>query len=159
MKWLDLIYTNADMMNTICWGLEGVHYVEGPDGLLTFPAGIDAGTSGYNHAMNWMFPNQYLLKVWTGDDPNLWTNMRAFNNNSGKSKALGFAFDSANVATEMTSVINVYEQYQKSLEFGIMDPAEGIPQMVSAMKSAGLDRIIAEKQAQLNEWAAVNGVS
>ena len=159
MKWLNMIYTDADMMNTICWGLEGVHYVQGADGLLTFPSGVDASTSGYNHAMNWMFPNQYLLKVWTGDDPNLWTNMRSFNNNSGKSKALGFAFDSSSVSTEMTSVINVYEQYQKSLEFGIMDPAEGIPQMNSAMKSAGLEKIIAEKQSQLNAWATVNGVS
>jgi len=159
MKWLNLIYTDAGMMNTICWGLEGVHYVQGGDGLLTFPAGVDASSSGYNHAMNWMFPNQYLLKVWTGDDPNLWTNMREFNNNSIKSKALGFAFESANVATEMTAVINVYEQYQRSLEFGIIDPATGIPELISAMKAAGIEKIIAEKQTQVNNWAAINGVS
>lgn len=159
MKWLNLLYSDAGMMNTICWGIEGQHYVQGSDGLLTFPSGVDASTSGYNHAMNWMFPNQYLLKVWTGDDPNLWTNMRAFNNNSVKSKALGFAFDSSSVATEVTSVTNVYSEYQKSLEFGLVDPATGIPDLVSAMKAAGLDKVIAEKQAQLNAWAAVNGIS
>lgn len=156
MKYLDLLYTNEEMMNIICWGIEGEHYVEKEDGFLTFPEGVDASTSGYNHSMNWMFPNQYLLKIWEGNDPELWDNTRAFNNDSKKSAALGFAFDAAKVSTEMTSVSNVYEEYQKSLEFGLMDPATGIAEMNDKMKASGLDLIIAEKEAQLNAWVEAN---
>lgn len=159
MKYLDLLYTNADMMNLICWGIEGEHYVAKDDGQLTFPEGIDASSSGYSHAMNWMFPNQYLLKVWEGDDPNLWNNVRSFNNEGIKSKALGFAFDSSNVSTEYTSVSNVYEEYQKSLEFGLMDPATGIAEMNAKMAASGLGLILEEKSSQLQKWAADNGVS
>ena len=159
MKWLNLLYTDADMMNLICWGIEGKHYVQKDDGFLTYPEGVDASTSGYNHAMNWMFPNQYILKVWEGNAATLWPDTQAFNNNSVHSKALGFSFDPANVMTEYTACTNVYNEYQKSLEFGLVDPAEGIAEMNAKMEAAGLDVIIAEKIAQLEAWAAANGVS
>ncbi len=154
MKFLNLMYTNADVMNLICWGIEGQHYVAQGDGLLNYPSGVDAKSSGYNHSMNWMFPNEYLLKVWNGDDPNLWSNMKTFNDNAEKSKALGFMFNSGAVSTEMTAVANVYAEYSSSLVFGLMDPATGIPELNSKLKAAGLDKIIVEKKAQLEQWLA-----
>ncbi len=158
MKYLNLLYTNADMMNLICWGIEGTHYVQKEDGFLTFPEGVDAGTSGWNHSMNWMFPNQYILKVWEGNSATLWPETKAFNDEAVHSKALGFAFDTTNVMTEYTACSNVYTEYQKSLEFGLVDPVEGIAEMVKKMEAAGLQLIIDEKIAQLNAWAEVNGV-
>ena len=77
-----------------------------------------------------------------------------FNNEAIKSPALGFAFDSTKIATELTSVTNVYEEYQKSLEYGFVDPEVGIPEMLEKMNNAGLQKIIDEKQAQLDAWAA-----
>ncbi len=71
-----------------------------------------------------------------------------------ESPALGFAFDSTKIATELTSVTNVYEEYQKSLEYGFVDPEVGIPEMLEKMNNAGLQKIIDEKQAQLDAWAA-----
>lgn len=159
MKWLNLLYTDADMMNLICWGIEGTHYVQKEDGFLTYPEGVDASSSGYNHAMNWMFPNQYILKIWEGNAATLWEDTKSFNNNSIHSKALGFTFDPSNVMTEYTAVTNVYNEYQKSLEFGLVDPVQGIAEMNAKMKAAGLDLIIEEKTAQLQAWAAANGVS
>ena len=67
---------------------------------------------------------------------------------------MGFAFDSTTITTELTAVTNVYEEYQKSLEYGFVDPEVGIPEMLEKMNNAGLAKIIAEKQAQLDAWAA-----
>ena len=51
-------------------------------------------------------------------------------------------------------VTNVYEEYQKSLEYGFVDPEVGVPEMLEKMNNAGLQKIIDEKQAQLDAWAA-----
>ena len=57
----------------------------------------------------------------------------------------------------MTAVQNIYNEYQTSVEYGFVDPATGIEEMNQRMMDAGLQNIIDEKQAQLDEWAAANG--
>lgn len=159
MTYLNMLYTNADLMNLISWGIEGKHYEVQPSGLIDFPAGVDASNSGYNPNMGWMFPNQFLTHIWVGNDPELWNQLREFNNEAQKSSALGFSFDSSGVATEWTAVQNIYTEYWQSLEFGMVDPDVGIPEMVSRMEAAGLTKIIYAKQAQLDQWAADMGLS
>ena len=159
MKWLNEMYTNADLMNLISWGIKDVHYQVLDSGLIDYAPGVDATNSGYNHSMGWMFFNQFLTYVWNGNAPDVWDQIKKFNDNAYKSSALGFTFDPTNVSTEMTAVQNVYDEYQKSLEYGLVDPAVAIPEMNAKMKAAGIDNIIAEKQKQLNEWATKMGLN
>lgn len=152
MRLLNLLYTDADAANLLAWGIEGKHYVVLDNGLIDYPEGVDASTSGWNHAMGWMMPNQFITYVWNGNDPDLWEKIDKFNKEAEKSIAMGFTFDPQNVQTELTAVQNVYSEYQKSLEFGMVDPTVGIPEMNEKMMSAGLQKIIDEKQKQLDEW-------
>ena len=154
MKFLNECYTNADVANLLAWGIEGVHYKIGDDGLATFADGVDASNSGWNHSMGWMMPNQFLTHVWEGNDPDLWDQIKEFNDNAMVSKASGFAFDSTQVANEITAVQNVYNEYQANVEYGFVDPETGIAEMNDKMMTAGLQKIIDEKQAQLDSWAA-----
>jgi putative aldouronate transport system substrate-binding protein len=151
---LNAFYTDADLANIFAWGIEGQHYKVLDNGLATFADGVDATNSGWNHSVGWELPNQFITKVWDGNDPNLWTNIKSFNDNASKSIAMGFSFDTTNIATELSSVQNVYDEYQKSIEYGFVDPATGVDEMISKMQKAGLDKIIAEKQTQLDAWAA-----
>lgn len=77
-----------------------------------------------------------------------------FNNNAIQSKALGFVFDSTAVKTEMAAVKAVMDEYRLSLENGTIDPKENLPKFRQALKDAGIDTVIAEKQRQLDEWSA-----
>ena len=154
MTYLNELYTNADLANILAWGIEGTHYVIGDDGLATYPDGVDASNSGWNHSMGWMLPNQFLSHVWEGNDPQLWDKMKAFNSNAMVSAASGFTFETANVANEITAVQNAYNEFQTSVEYGFVDPATGIQEMNDKLMTAGLEKIIAEKQRQLDEWAA-----
>ncbi len=156
MRLLNAFYTDADLANILGWGIEGVHYKKLDDGRITYAEGMDASTSGWNHSMGWEMPNQFITYVWEGNDPNLWENIKNFNNNAQKSAASGFTFDTSDVATEITSVQNVYDEYQKSIEYGFVDPAAAIPEMNDKMFKAGLDKIIEEKQNQLDKWASFN---
>lgn len=156
MKLLNALYTDADLADILSWGVEGEHYKVLDTGLITYADGVDATNSGWNHSVGWALPNQYITKVWDGNDPELWTNIKTFNENAQKSAASGFTFDTTNVATEVSSVQNAYDEFQKSIEYGFVDPATGIDEMNAKMEKAGLDKIIAEKQTQLDAWAAAN---
>lgn len=157
VTYLNELYTNPELQNLLAWGIEGTHYVIGEDGLATYPEGVDASNSGYNHSMGWLMPNQFITHVWTGNNANLWDEMREFNTSAVVSSASGFIFNSANVLNELTAVQNIYNEYQTSIEYGFVDPETGITEMNDKMMAAGLQKIIDEKQAQLDEWAAANG--
>ncbi|WNS44115.1 ABC transporter substrate-binding protein [Paenibacillus sp. MMS20-IR301] len=154
MEYLNLLYTNEDMMNLLAYGIEGDHYVDKTGGTIGFPDGIDSKNSGYNLNMTWLLPNEFITKVWEGNQPSIWEDTRKFNETAKKSAALGFTFDNAKVATEITSVQNVYDEYRKVLENGVVDPDEYLPEMNAKLDAAGIDVIIEEKQRQLDEWAS-----
>lgn len=159
MEYLNELYTNEDLSRLLCWGREGEEWVYSDDGHLTFPEGVDADTSGYLHSVNWQLPNQFIAGVFEGDELDLWEQMETFNDESLKSKALGFTFDNSSVSTEYTAIHNIYTEYQKQLEYGFTDPDVGIAEMVQRMGDAGLEKYITEKQTQLDAWAGANGVS
>ena len=153
MTLMNAFYTDSDLANLLSWGIEGEHYKVLEDGQITFADGVDAATSGWNHNVTWELPNQFITYVWEGNQPTLWEDIKNFNNNAEKSIATGFTFDPTNVATEITSLQNVYEEYQKSLEYGFVEPDQGIQELNSKAMDAGLEKVIAEKQNQLDAWA------
>lgn len=161
MKVLNLMYTDADFVNLIDWGIEDVHYqhVDGYDNVITFADGLDASTSGYFHSMNYEFGNQLLSYVWEGDSPDLWEETKVFNENAILSKAMGFAWDVSPVKTEYTAVSNVRSKYEFAITSGFMDYDSTIDTYLQELKDAGIDKIIAEKQSQIDEWAKSSGVA
>ena len=106
-----------------------------------------------------MFGNGFLAHVWEGNDVDLWDQTEKFNNEAIISKAMGFTYDPTPVKNEVAALTNVYDQYKMSLEGGVVDPSEVYPQFIERLKQAGIDKVIAEKQRQLDEWAAANNVN
>lgn len=150
MQYLNFMYASPEWNNLFMWGVEGTDYTLNSDGL----AVVDENGT-FNHGMQWLAPSQFKGYVKEGNPVDLWEQYAAFNEGSTKSLASGFTFDTAPISTEYTAVTNVYNQYQKSIEFGFSDPDTSIDEMNAAMKTAGLDKIIAEKQSQLDAWLAL----
>ena len=150
MQYLNFMYASPEWNNLFMWGVEGTDYTLNSDGL----AVVDENGI-FNHGMQWLAPSQFKGHVKEGNPVDLWEQYEVFNEGSIKSLASGFTFDTAPISTEYTAVTNVYNQYQKSIEFGFSDPEASIDEMNAAMKTAGLDKIIAEKQSQLDAWLAL----
>ncbi|MFA9376391.1 MAG: ABC transporter substrate-binding protein [Lachnotalea sp.] len=70
------------------------------------------------------------------------------------SAALGYNFVQTNVTTEIAAVNTVIDQYTPSFNSGALDSSKALPEFLDALKAAGIDKIIAENQKQLDEWAA-----
>lgn len=158
MQFLNLLYTDPEIINLVVYGIEGEDYVVRDDGRIGYPDGLDATTVGYSMAsMLWSFGNQFNAHVWETNAPDLWDQTKAWSETGLKSKAYGFVFDPTPVANEEAAVQNVYDQYRMSLECGVVDPESTLDEMNKKMYDAGLQKIMDEKQEQLNAWAEANG--
>ena len=156
LEFVNLLYSDAEVYNALVWGVEGTHYqhVKGSEKWITYPDGVTGETSGYTLAATYAFGNRYLSYIWNTDPEDLNERFEEFNDNAIKSKALGFLFDNTPVKTEAAAVQAVMDEYRLPLENGVIDPDENLPKFRQALKDAGIDTVIAEKQRQLDEWAA-----
>ncbi len=149
---LELFNTDAYLNNLINYGIEGTHYTKVSDDVIEQ---TDAA-SAYNPGTGWMFGNQFINYLLPNEDPEKWAKFEKFNSDSIGTQTLGFVFNAEPVKTEIAQCNNVWDQFVPALETGTVDPAEYVPMAIQAFKDAGVDKIIAEKQAQLDAWAAAN---
>ncbi len=158
MQVLDYIYGSPEVMNLLNWGEEGVDYVmeDAEAGIINFPEGVTIDNVGYSLNLGWQLPNQFIGHKWSGSDPMLWENMNEFNDSAKESKAMGFIFNDANVQNEVAALTNVIAQYRGSLNSGSVDPEVYIPKFLEELEKAGIDKVIAEKQSQFDEWLKAN---
>ena len=157
MRVLNLLYTDPEASQLVANGVEGLDYEINADGQMVYPEGkkglADLGWSVGSMAY---WPNVMLCKTWYYEPKDVYTKMLEKNKTCKKSLALGFTFDSTNVANQITACTNVVAQYYAPLMYGEVDIDSTLPDFQKALKKAGIDEIIAEKQKQLDAWLAGN---
>jgi putative aldouronate transport system substrate-binding protein len=165
MELLKLMYTDKDFLNTFIYGEQGIDYVVKNNGTIGFLPGVNTDTVGYNMAGQvWQGGNQFNAYVWESNPPDIWEQTRKWINEGYPglpnhiSKAAGFSFDSTPVKNEIAAINNVYGQYKLGLEFGALDPDVTIREMNTKMYAVGLQKVIDEKQNQLDVWARASGI-
>ncbi|WP_274648673.1 ABC transporter substrate-binding protein [Paenibacillus humicola] len=149
MMLINLLHTDKDLVNLLDFGIEGVHYTLNGD--IMTPT---AKTSGYSPGVAWELGNQFLNHVWNTEAPDKWEQFTKFNEGAKPSPGLGFVFDNDPVKAEVGALANVIKQYQKAVETGSVDPDKVMPEYIAAMKAAGVDKVIAEKQKQFDAFLA-----
>ena len=156
MQCLDYIYGNEEIMNLLNWGEENIDYVftDKEKNMINFPEGVTTENVGYSLNLSWELPNQYVMHLWEGSDPDVYEATAAFNAKGVASNAMGFVYDSSSLDTQMASVTNVFNQYAPSIGAGTVDPEEYIPKFLEDLEKAGINDIIAEKQKQYDAWLA-----
>jgi len=155
LKFLNLTFTDPDILNLIVFGIEGRDYVKVDDNSVQYPEGLDATTVPYTAQLSCgIIGNQFIQYVLGTYKEESIKQEIAANENSKTSKAFGFMFDNSEVKIEYSSVVNVINQYLSGLRCGSLDPDTEIDAFVKDLNDAGMDRIIQEKQAQLDEWLA-----
>lgn len=153
MKVLVVMYTDPVVANLLANGIEGRNYVINSDGQMQLPEGVtSAADLGWQIGSNTVWPNSTLCMTWDYEAKDLYEKMEEKKNNASKSLALGFQFDSTAVVDEMTACANVVAQYYLPLMYGEVDIDSTLPIFQQALKDAGIDKIISEKQAQLDKW-------
>ena len=156
MEVLNEMYINPELADILVNGIEGKHYVKDTAaGVLKYPAGVDAANTSYS-SVAWAWLNQLITTPWEADGADIWKDTVAFNESAAASVAKGFMWNNSEVLNEIAASNNVTAKFVSALECGSLDPATTLPRLAQALKNAGVDTIIAEKQKQLDEWLAAN---
>jgi ABC-type sugar transport system, periplasmic component len=152
MRLLNLMYSDPALVNLLDWGIEGKHYVKVSASVIDYPPGVGPETNGYHANLGWEFGNQFISYLFKDDSPTLWQDMAAFNAAAVKSPAMGFTFVPVATKVQYEAVLAVIAEYRGALDTGTIDPAKYLPVFRARLKAAGIDAVIAEKQAQLLGW-------
>lgn len=152
---LEAMYTDDDVKTLLLDGIENVHYVMKEDGGCAYPEGVTTATSTYgNQVCTWTLP--YCTGAPVIDilgDPDTFAKTVEFNNSCLMSKAVGFVLDTdaMGITDQYAACLNVKSKYYDGLMNGILDPETVLEQAHQEMVDAGIEDVIAAKQAQLNQ--------
>lgn len=160
-KFISALYSDPELMNLYQYGIEDVHYQLLEDGTAYFVDGEDGMNFKYHQNSGWFMGNQFISHVWNDGSKGVdyWEKLQAHNDWADYSPAFGFMWDSSEFSTEITALNNVLETYRAALETGSVgsDNVEStLKALNEALYAAGLQDVMDEKQAQLDEWLANN---
>ncbi|MEK4437945.1 MULTISPECIES: ABC transporter substrate-binding protein [Paenibacillus] len=151
MEFLNLLNTDPVLRNMVDSGIEGTHYKKVDD------THMENLAESKNYDMpSYSLGNNMLLYLNNNDPDNKWDEFKKFNAEGVNSPILSFNFDASNVSAELTAVQNVKEQYWAALMTGTLDPATNLDQVIEKFNQAGLEKVMAEAQSQLDAWRAEN---
>lgn len=158
LMFLELVQTDRQLFNTLANGIEGKHWVfaDKANGEIKFPDGVTAQNSGYNPGTPWAFGGNHDLDLYqplsTPADRAALTLARRTTARAKASEALGFVLNPDSIKTELAQISAIVKQYADPIKKGLVDPATAIPDLNSRLAQAGLSKVSAEVQRQLNEW-------
>lgn len=156
IRFLDYMYKDPSIANLLQWGIEGKHYVvlDKEKNLIGFPEGVDANNSGYYNTLGLYGDTRYIY-TWSEDQSQEENDAYTQEAMSNKTKAIGMIYSpSPEAQTKIAALASVYQQYAPALETGSVDVDQYYEEFISAMKAAGIDDVIAEKQEQLDAFLA-----
>ncbi|ANE46403.1 ABC transporter substrate-binding protein [Paenibacillus swuensis] len=158
MMFLNLFFKDKELLTLFNYGVEGKHYVL-KDGQVALPEGQKADTVGFYHDNMWQIGNQMLNYTRVGEDIKKYENYEKFNELTAQkpSAMLGFVFDSEPVKNELVAIANVRKTFDPGLLSGQLEPETQLPKLQDKLKAAGIDKVVAEAQKQLDAWRAANG--
>ena len=155
MKFLNLCYTSTEISTLLTMGIKDRDYIMTEDGYMGYPEGQNMFTVPYNCFLSAASSNQFIdgpiLVGQSKEDIEL---QKKENETAWRSDAFGFTFDSSNVKTQYSAVNNVINQYLPGLVCGTLDPDTELENFRQALRDAGIEDIVAEKQTQLDAWLA-----
>ena len=151
VKLLKLINTNKELYNLICWGIEGTHYTVNEDGRITVTPDSGYDKIGTNA---WKYGNQFNSFVRDSQPEDVWELTEEMNNNAKLSPMLGFVPDTDSIATELSNLTTIEDEYKAKKKFGTAAFEDYFDEKCKKEDEAGIKTVLEELQKQYDEFLA-----
>ena len=152
VRLINELYTNAELLNLLGWGIEGVDYVVNEAGEACYPNG-DSSVSYHN--MDYTMGNFFLYLPWDGNGADYREVCQAEAERAALSDYLGFQLDATDYEVQVSQLVNVYNEYGPRLNSGLYSE-ELLAEMNAKMEASGLRDYIAGVQTQLDAWLSAH---
>jgi putative aldouronate transport system substrate-binding protein len=162
LTFFDRVATDPELYNLVMYGIKDRHYriidENSNPKRVDYLEGQNEDSVGYVHSGGaWSIGGNWFLHFLGKADPvDRNDSIATFNQTAVSSKLLGFSFDPEPVKTEIAACENVYQELAVPLNCGAVDPDKYAVKLQQKMKEAGAEKIIAEKQKQIDQWKKDN---
>ena len=148
-KVLNLLYTDAELMNLLCWGIEGRDYtVENGE--------IVQSEDNHYYEADFLIGNNLLLTPLAGNGADFYQQVAAQNEAAALSPYLGFSLDTSGLDLIISQLSAVRDQYRAPMQCGSYTE-EGYQDYLEKLAAAGIDDYVASFQQQLDAFLASQG--
>jgi putative aldouronate transport system substrate-binding protein len=150
VKLLELVNTDRKLRDMLGYGIEGKHF-----------SYVNGGTAVYRDRTDWPLINyqEGSFFIETPEDtvpPGYWEQVRELNEAAVPSVMLGFMLDLEPIRNEAINCRTTWLKYFYDLNTGASDPETSLPQLMAELKAAGIDKVLAEAQRQVDEYFREN---
>jgi putative aldouronate transport system substrate-binding protein len=150
VKFINMVNTDKDLYNMICYGIEGIHYDKIGENHIEL-----IQDSGYNPHANWKFGNVFNGFLMPGQDDDTWIRTQALNDNAIKSPILGIFFDTDDIRTELAQLARVQgEFFDAFINTGVEHPDNFWDEYVDRLLEGGIEIVLETYQAQIDAFLA-----
>lgn len=150
MKWINLLYTNPEIMNLITWGIEGKSY-EVADGVAQYIGDVDALTSGF-HNNDYKIGNSFLCLPWSGAAPTFREDALKVFTAAPASNYLGLTVDISGNESLISAISAVTDEFHGQMCGGFYSD-ELYQEYLDKLDAAGIEEYIALYQNAIDEFS------
>ncbi len=152
MMMFNLFETNKEYFDLVTYGIAGTHYeVVGDDKYKPLMPKYNDFVGGFTLA--WGTNNSKLIRT---DASVPQSEIDYYNKtlaeDSIETPLATFTFDDSKFKNEEAAVTNIIETYMIPIELGLTDQEKGLATMAEKLKAAGIDKLQAEVQAQIDAY-------
>lgn len=148
VKLIELMNSNVELYNLMCYGIEGKHYTKNEDGTVSYVEG-----SKYAPKADWKWGNQFNAYVPEGVDKGVWDATNKMNEDAVKSPLLGFVPDLKEIRAEISQISNINSEFN-ALSLGAGDTEKLLADYRAKLESAGQQKVADEIKRQVAEFLA-----
>ncbi len=153
MEVLEFFYTNKEVYNLICYGIEGVHYNFNDEGKL-----VRVENSGYVPQGDWKFGNQFNAYVSEGMPDDIWEQTQKANDEAIQLPTTGFKFNTDPVKNELAQIASVYAEYADYVTIPDSEYAQFKQKKLKALEQSGYDKVFKEIEKQIKAFWDANDI-
>ena len=153
MEVLNLLNTNAELLNGLVYGPEGKNWekLAGKENRVK----VLDGYKGNTHMGGWNTGNNWILYINENVTDEQIAQSKKDLETAKESPALGFIFNTDKVKSEITALTNTLNQFAGAINTGTVDPEVEVPKMLEKLKSEGAyQKVLDEMQKQYDEYLA-----
>ena len=157
LMFLDLLTTNQEFYDIVLYGIKDKTYVLNGE-TADFPAGMTTANSSYiDWTGQWAWWKPQFMRPTTTYGKGFWEREAEFASGGTCVPNVldGLFFDTEPIKNEIAKRDQISTEFGKLIQYGsVADPDKAVKDYIQRQKDAGLDKIVAELQKQVDAFLA-----
>jgi putative aldouronate transport system substrate-binding protein len=153
---MNLLWKDYDLYNLLSYGIKDKHYkVTNAE---TSPISVELiKDSGFNTNLQWEMGNCMKGFLLPGDPADAKVKEVEFVESSEVDPYASFIYNAETLKKENAALQALADEYLPIIMTGMGDPDKIIPEFRQKLVKSGLEKVVADAQAQFDAWRAANG--